>query len=430
MSPVRTRRALRLGVRVAVALVVGGAALEVGYRVLSRAQGAPYDAEATAREIRRRVHDINQPIPDGDDGGEVLRENAAAVASPYWGFEVPEHFERIPAQVARYRGHDPDETLVVLIVGGSLAGMMYGAGQERLVELLEQDARLGGREVEIVNHGRGANKQPQQLNLVAYLIAVGLEFDAVLNVDGFNEVALGRDNAGHGIEPLLPHWPRWAPLVGVGAGDEELARIEREIRATQESSLAIAQRALGWNAHHSAVLGRLVTRRLRGNRSRWTELQEAYRRRLRETEGSEPVAGPRFEADLEPALRYVARAWADCSRTLRGVCEAHDAAYLHVLQPTMFDPGARPRPLDEQSIGTAQEAWIEGVRVGYPHLHEQGRALADEGLPFLDAGGVFDGVTDPVYIDVCHLGERGNRVLAEAIAPLLADALASRIDSP
>ena len=48
----------------------------------------------------------------------------------------------------------------------------------------------------------GGWKQPQQLLALSWILALGGELDVLINVDGFNEVALdGVENAERGVFP-------------------------------------------------------------------------------------------------------------------------------------------------------------------------------------------------------------------------------------
>jgi len=62
----------------------------------------------------------------------------------------------------------------------------------------------------------------------------------------------------------------------------------------------------------------------------------------------------------------------------------------------------------------------------YPRMREAGERLAGREIAFFDASGVLREPPEAVYTDVCHFGEHGNEILADAIAPALSDAAASR----
>ena len=100
----------------------------------------------------------------------------------------------------------------------------------------------------------------------------------------------------------------------------------------------------------------------------------------------------------------------------RAICESQGMFYMHVLQPTLHDPGAKPATSEELANGKAPDTWMEGVELGYPRLRKAGADLAQEGEHFLDASGVFRGIERTIYIDSCHFVGDGNRILADAIA--------------
>ena len=57
------------------------------------------------------------------------------------------------------------------------------------------------------------------------------------------------------------------------------------------------------------------------------------------------------------------------------------------------------------------------VARGYAYLQAAGRLLGEAGVSFHDLTGVFAEIDDPLYVDsCCHVNERGNRLLGEAMA--------------
>ena len=47
-------------------------------------------------------------------------------------------------------------------------------------------------------------KQPQQLLVPTYFLSIGQVFDLVVNIDGFNEVALSSVNHQRGLDISMP----------------------------------------------------------------------------------------------------------------------------------------------------------------------------------------------------------------------------------
>jgi lysophospholipase L1-like esterase len=101
---------------------------------------------------------------------------------------------------------------------------------------------------------------------------------------------------------------------------------------------------------------------------------------------------------------------------MAAVCRTHDIPFLHVLQPTLHDAGAKPRTAEEIEKGAMGPAWQAAVERGYPLLRAAGEELAREGVPFVDATRVFADVETTLYFDACHFGPEGNRILGRWIA--------------
>ena len=83
------------------------------------------------------------------------------------------------------------------------ADVVLGESQ-RFEALLEADPRFDGRTIAVVGQGRSGFKQPQQVALVNWMLGLGHPIDAVINIDGFNEVAFGMANARDATHPLFP----------------------------------------------------------------------------------------------------------------------------------------------------------------------------------------------------------------------------------
>ena len=99
--------------------------------------------------------------------------------------------------------------------------------------------KISGRskEIIIVNAAIKGSKQPQQLMALNYLLVLGAEFDAVINLDGFNELALGMtDNARTGTALVFPR--KW-PL--------RVSSLDPEYRFQVGKIAYLGERRLGWS---------------------------------------------------------------------------------------------------------------------------------------------------------------------------------------
>ena len=102
------------------------------------------------------------------------------------------------------------EKLIVAFFGGSMANILSDQGREVLVDELRGSRRFSGKEVVLVSLGMGGYKQPQQLMALSYILVMGGELDIVVNIDGFNEVALPPSEAR-----ALGHLPPLSPQLGL-----------------------------------------------------------------------------------------------------------------------------------------------------------------------------------------------------------------------
>src|SRR5262249_59055693 len=97
--------------------------------------------------------------------------------------------------------------VIVAVVGGSVAHLFAEQGLPRLIERLSELDAYRGRTFVPLNLAVGGYKQPQAFMAIAYLLALGAEFDVAINLDGFNDVT--RHPAENAADVLpLPYPPR------------------------------------------------------------------------------------------------------------------------------------------------------------------------------------------------------------------------------
>ena len=129
------------------------------------------------------------------------RKNDLEVLHPYVGWAFNPDATQLPGDVAgvnalgfvdsgpSVRRRSPDR-FVIGVFGGSVAQQMTTIGEQAFRDRLAASPLLRGRSVEIVRLAMSGYKQPQQLMALNYVLALGGEFDVVVNIDGFNETGL------------------------------------------------------------------------------------------------------------------------------------------------------------------------------------------------------------------------------------------------
>jgi len=428
-SPSRRSRVLRIlawqiAVVVAVVLVA-----EFGWRMRMRIAGRAYDSD----EVRARIDSMEAratslvPIPvDANKDLPAQYAMQAQALHPFTGSMVVGKLQQIGIELVRVGPPENDADFEILTLGGSVSAMFGPYGLPRLLELLKADPLFANLCIYVYEYGVGGFKQPQSLNLAQHLLTLGFTPECIIDIDGFNEVALGNNNAARGSNPTFPSFDHWSALTNQAAPDRETVRLAWEGLERQREILELVATARRWHAASSVLAATYVTKRLDALEASAHAAFEAYTRRLSERAKKLVLAGPPFTPGTDAAVRSSVKCWEESSRTLRALCEARGIAYLHVLQPTLHDVGSKVLTAREIETGEAPPTWIDGVHAGYPLLREAGARLRAGGEEFLDASRLFVDVKDKIYFDNCHFGEAGNRLLAEFIAPELLRVLKAR----
>jgi hypothetical protein len=386
-----------------------------------------WDADGARAELVELVGSMNAQVPDPYGTDEELEVDLDALDQklllhPYYGWDKKSSLDEV-AQAARHFHAADDEVFDVLVLGGSVAAWFARHGQDHLVQLLQADARFAEREVRFHNFARGGFKQPQQAGELAFLLALGFAPDAVINIDGFNEIALSIRNEELGMHPLYPSSGFWSHFARDRQVDPEALDLQLETWSLQREARDVAQHTLDGGRLRSAVLGSLALKRVHRLRAEWVEAQQAYTTHVAMRAGESVVQGPPFTPGLESMLDITARNWVESSRSMRAMCAERGALYLHVLQPTLADEGSKEPTADEQEFLGGLHEDLDGIRAGYARLRASGAELTEVGVNFIDATDLFADVAERRYVDHCHFGPKGNRELAERIAAAFLDAL-------
>jgi len=397
-------------------LLLAPLAGEAAARLVLRLRGEPYDAAVARQRFESALEAVEGDLLPG--GQERNRQKNPLFLHPFFGWEAKPNHALLVDDVRAFAAGVPEEQYTIVVLGGSVAGLFVEpevGASDVLAADLEADPRFAGRTVRVLSHGRGAFKEPQQLFVLTWLFALGIEPDAVINIDGFNELAVSNQNLTYDAHPLFPAYPQWGPRLRANLvnADPEVFDAVSEERVRVR---AIAETALARGYAQSAILGRWALGRLERTQLAWQEAQKALLQTTRGSELSQEALGPPFEGGEEEVLDLAIRCWRETSRDLEALCRRRGIHYLHVLQPTLHDPGSKPVTDEEQKNGKAIPEWRSAVRHGYPRLREEGAALAAQGFPFLDASRIFADVGETLYYDPCHFNRRGNELLAHAVA--------------
>jgi hypothetical protein len=342
---------------------------------------------------------------------EKRREKGRLLVSPLGFFQPAAGAGRGPAATA-----PPGEPVRVGIFGGSVAFIFSFVSRDRLAADLASIPTFAGRPIAIESFALGGYKQPQQLQALTYLLALGKDFDLVINIDGFNEVVLPSvKNAPEGVFPFYPSsWPtkvRQIPDVGVQNLRGEIAYL-RETRRRRAELCSRPWLSVSFLAN---LLWQLQDRRLVTQIAAAERAAESYKPALRRylTDGPE-----RTYADDSALFADLAAVWERSSLQMSRLCAANGIRYYHFLQPNQYVPGSKPLSAEERkSAFDPDHPYAKAVVAGYPLLIAAGRQLAAEGVHYADLTGLFKGHRETLYFDdCCHFNQAGGDLMADAVA--------------
>ncbi len=334
--------------------------------------------------------------------------SSRAVAEP-----VNEHGFFGPSPLAQ----DASGTIDVVITGGSVATDLYLRSSEAFRRGLAKSPLLADERIRIFSLALGGMKQPQQLLALQYFLSLGASFDAVVNLDGFNDIALPpAENVPAGLPVSAPRsWQLYTAEVSDDQSVILLARTWEERWRIERARTFFSREPL-----RRSGLCLIIWHGLHGRlRSELFALEERLRVLLRHSRAGDH---PSANRPLQQILVEAAELWARSSIQMWKTCQSNGIVYLHVLQPNRYVAGSKPLDARERRLAwPPQSAHRRAAEQGYPLLISEGEKLARLGVPFRDLTRVFETERERIYVDACcHFNQRGNDLLAAEIASLLA----------
>ncbi|MCP4536130.1 MAG: hypothetical protein GY832_03195 [Chloroflexi bacterium] len=313
---------------------------------------------------------------------------------------------------------DNENQYIIGVFGGSVALHFGNKGKERFIENLKRHPFFEDKEIIVLIFCAGGYKQPQQLLILNYYLAIGQELDMVINIDGFNEVALSSMNNKHGIDASMPSVDHIMSILNLidqttltSERLESLAKISRykmQLSDTAQgmSDTNIASVYFVLDQFHKILYSGyqnelLVFNELESSASR-ESLVYIY-----------PVQGQLEDSDL---FESIALTWATSSILMHQALQGRDIPYFHFLQPNQYYSN-KVFSKEETKI-----AFIENhpygieAKKGYPILLDKDDLLEQNGVNFYSAVDIFDDELDIIYSDsCCHYNQFGNDLFADFV---------------
>ncbi len=325
------------------------------------------------------------------------------------------------SQHSPVRHREPGVVLVGL-TGGSVAEFLEAETGVHLRTLLEESPRFHGRKVVLVPLALASYKQPQQLMQLNFLLSLGAEFDLLLNLDGYNEVALtATANVPNRVFPAYPR--EWHMRVSRASDLETLRLVGRVVLLRDGSqwwARCFARAPLRWSPTALLVWQR-------GHNHFQQEATRNYAALNAKISSTTDLAstGPqqKFANDAELHEHCVAL-WRRSSLQMHQLAEGAGIQYFHFLQPNQYLPGSKPIEEGERQIAFDESHTAKPhVEQAYPLLRAAGAELRRKHqVRFHDLTQLFHDTEWAAYRDsCCHLNAFGNKLLAEAIVKAVND---------
>jgi len=366
---------------------------------------------------------------DNFDGKDV---RAKSILHPYIGYTVDgkrrkpdceskvakDCYSRIKTMADAPPHKRAPEKLIIAILGGSFADGVARIGKAKIKTALNKSAQYKNHEIIIYGLAGGGYKQPQQLTQTAYYYALGVEFDVVINLDGFNEMATPLSNyRDRGVHPAFPAF--WNARVASSMNQDFLNLYSNKV-AVQNSHVRFANLSLTKGLSYSPLVN-----------FSWRFLNQNFQQKLASIEAeiassNKPKArdfayealGPDYNFTNWDAFGdYLGNLWVDSSLAMRAMVEGQGGLYLHFLQPNQYIDGNKILSSWERANAVLESGSYGNVyQLYHPVLLEKSKVLEQRGVNYFDLTFIFKDISDTLYIDnCCHINNKGIDLIAEKL---------------
>ena len=320
---------------------------------------------------------------------------------------------------------------VIGIFGGSVASdfSIFQVQNKILPQYLKQVPALKDKEFVILSFATGGYKQPQQLLVLNYFLALGQELDLVVNIDGFNEVALSNLNNKNQINLAMPSIQHISPLTSLANNSlsskamqatirikENKSRINEGLESLQHCSLAACD-----------ALTSVYVQNLVNNYRKDIILFEKERSKKQKDDEESVIYINKNKSILEDsaAFEQMAWNWAKSSIFMHKVLSASNVPYFHVLQPNQYYQTKRVFGEAEKRIAFNKDTpYAKAVELGYPAILGKFPNLQKNNINILNGVKVFDKTKDAVYVDsCCHYNKAGEVIFSNYVGSSILESL-------
>ncbi|MEG4423823.1 hypothetical protein QUB02_06995 [Microcoleus sp. D3_18_C1] len=320
---------------------------------------------------------------------------------------------------------------IIGVFGGSVASnyAVFEVQNKILPQYLKQLPGLKDKEFVILSFATGGYKQPQQLLILNYFLALGQELDLVVNIDGFNEVALSNLNNKNQVDLAMPSIQHILPLTSLANNSLSTKAMKATIRI-QENKARISQgleRLQNCSLAACDALTSVSVQNLVNNYKTDVIKFEKERTKQKKDDGGSVIYINLNNSVIkdDAAFEQMAQNWAQSSIFMNKVLSASNVPYFQVLQPNQYYQTKRVFGEAEKQIAFNKDTpYAKAVQIGYPALFKKLPNLEKNNINLVNAVNVFDKTKEAVYVDsCCHYNQAGEVVFSNYVGRSILESL-------
>lgn len=421
-----------------VIIIVNYVLLELVSYGFYRAKFGSYDQQEIQLSRTLAVRSIETgPVFTGDSGEAASKKYILKeVLHPYIGYvtdgkvrkdncegdSIQECYSRIKVPTDKPFVKRSDDKLIVGVIGGSVAvSTVNNSSPKGLYEILfAKLPEYKGREVIIHNLTAGGLKQPQQLMMLNYYYSLGAEFDVLISLDGFNDVAIPVSEYTH--SKVHPSYPRsWGHRMAAKVSKDlvDLVAEKQNLQATHASRAKLMSNAWLRNSPLSNLLWRLSNVNYTNAVSKVDlAVADLEKKDTSKRDFFYEEFGPDYDfTSMEDLFQYSVDIWANSSHLIHAIAEANDVKYLHFLQPNQYVEGSKPvMSAAEKKIAFMKGGYGALYKEMYPLIVQKTEWFKERGIEFHDLSFIYKDVESDIYIDnCCHVNSNGSNLMIKKI---------------
>lgn len=315
--------------------------------------------------------------------------------------------------------------VIIGIFGGSVANNFAVDEYESklLSRKLKSYPEFDNKEIVVLNFANGGYKQPQQLLILNYFLALGQEFDMVINIDGFNEVALSNLNNKSQLDigmPSVQHVQALTDLANDNLSPEVMASIVKINENKKQLKTTITQLQNCQLALCNAVTSIQMRLLLKDYQQEIIKYDKQVKKSKADTQNRGTVYVPKEDTILDSASAFskMVSLWSESSVMMNQVLSTRKIKYFQFVQPNQYYPTKRVFTDKEKEFAIMKDSpYIEGVTKGYPLLLSKIDDLQKAGVNVFSGVNILDNTKETVYKDsCCHYNLVGQEIFTNYIS--------------